>query len=650
MIFIRTLIIFSLSVTTISQANAVQVVAENYSVKGSACLGQDCNNGESFGNDTVRLKENNTRIRLWDTDIADDFVKGGFELQANDSANGGRNHFSFGQTDTEQQLSNGFTNGYDAAGNFHMPLPEGSPVFAQDGSPILVFIIAPSVFLTRDHVSIGHSSIAKEDALSIGHPTLLRQLKFVAAGLVETDILITGQINSYDPLSVQKQTLDAAALTLADIEAKLNEIDKYLDVQSGLDNDADGSPDFTDADDDNDGIPDNQENGDFNRDGIPDNQQKEGSVDGLGAGSLSFLNLLLLALLSLKRSFFKVILLCTPLITFSANAAANCGSDSHWSDIDCFYIGAGIAQSTLSSDTNDTAWEDDNQSQAFSVYAGRDLGDRLRTEAGYSKLGESTFNHRNPFISDEESIEYQAGYANAQYSFWKPSYQWDVYAGLGASWVKTQASKGLNSQDESSLRALTTLGAGWHITPKFHLQARSQYFAGAGFSNGLALNYYFGKANQRSTQKNLPSMRDINEQLSSEPSASGTANSSIESYSSLACTPSFENTVMAFTYQAGQTTLSPSQVATLTTWLANGSLLENSSIVIAGHSDQQGTALNNLKVSAIRAEKAALLLIAQGADEKQIQIQAMGEFDPLSQNPDDNRRIEIEVNQTIACP
>ena len=44
-----------------------QVILDDLIVDGSACIGQDCNNGESFGFDTIRLKENNLRIKAEDT-------------------------------------------------------------------------------------------------------------------------------------------------------------------------------------------------------------------------------------------------------------------------------------------------------------------------------------------------------------------------------------------------------------------------------------------------------------------------------------------------------------------------------------------------------------------------------------------------------
>lgn len=70
-----------------------QVIADDLIVQGSACLGFDCVNNESFGFDTLRLKENNTRIKFNDTSV-DSFPATNWQLTANDSASGGRNQFS----------------------------------------------------------------------------------------------------------------------------------------------------------------------------------------------------------------------------------------------------------------------------------------------------------------------------------------------------------------------------------------------------------------------------------------------------------------------------------------------------------------------------------------------------------------------------
>lgn len=75
-------------------AVADQVIADDLIVTFSACIGNDCANGESFGFDTLRLKENNTRIKFDDTSASGSFPFNDWQLTANESDNGGLNKFS----------------------------------------------------------------------------------------------------------------------------------------------------------------------------------------------------------------------------------------------------------------------------------------------------------------------------------------------------------------------------------------------------------------------------------------------------------------------------------------------------------------------------------------------------------------------------
>ncbi|MCP4658330.1 MAG: hypothetical protein GY856_23195 [bacterium] len=70
------------------------LINDDLIVDGSACIGFDCVNGESFGFDTLRLKENNLRIKFEDTSVAASYPDNDWQLTANDSANGGANKFS----------------------------------------------------------------------------------------------------------------------------------------------------------------------------------------------------------------------------------------------------------------------------------------------------------------------------------------------------------------------------------------------------------------------------------------------------------------------------------------------------------------------------------------------------------------------------
>ena len=70
-----------------------QVINEDLIVDGSACVGTDCTSGESFGFDTIRMKENNTRLKFIDTSSSGSFPTTDWELIANDSNNGGAEKF-----------------------------------------------------------------------------------------------------------------------------------------------------------------------------------------------------------------------------------------------------------------------------------------------------------------------------------------------------------------------------------------------------------------------------------------------------------------------------------------------------------------------------------------------------------------------------
>lgn len=63
-------------------------------VDGSLCVGLDCTSVESFGSDTVRLKENNLRIHFDDTSASGSFPSNDWRITINDSSNGGGSYFS----------------------------------------------------------------------------------------------------------------------------------------------------------------------------------------------------------------------------------------------------------------------------------------------------------------------------------------------------------------------------------------------------------------------------------------------------------------------------------------------------------------------------------------------------------------------------
>jgi hypothetical protein len=70
-----------------------QVIPDDLIVQGSGCFGFDCVNNESFGFDTIRLKENNLRIKAEDTSVGT-YPTNDWQLSFNSSDSGGPSNFT----------------------------------------------------------------------------------------------------------------------------------------------------------------------------------------------------------------------------------------------------------------------------------------------------------------------------------------------------------------------------------------------------------------------------------------------------------------------------------------------------------------------------------------------------------------------------
>ncbi len=117
-----------------TMANADQVILDDLIVDGSACIGQDCVNGESFGFDTIRIKENNLRIKAQDTSTTASFPTQDWELTFNESDNGGENKFSV--TAVSPISSIPFTI-EDGAGNNALYIDDGGEIGFGTDTPVV---------------------------------------------------------------------------------------------------------------------------------------------------------------------------------------------------------------------------------------------------------------------------------------------------------------------------------------------------------------------------------------------------------------------------------------------------------------------------------------------------------------------------------
>jgi hypothetical protein len=79
---------------TDNTSNALDIVhLDDVIIQFSLCIGNDCVNGENFGFDTQRLKENNLRIHFDDTSNSGSFPSNDWRIVINDSSNGGSSYF-----------------------------------------------------------------------------------------------------------------------------------------------------------------------------------------------------------------------------------------------------------------------------------------------------------------------------------------------------------------------------------------------------------------------------------------------------------------------------------------------------------------------------------------------------------------------------
>lgn len=69
------------------------VISGDLTVYNSLCVGFDCLNSETYGSDTIRLKENNLRIHADDTSTAASFPNQDWRLEFNSNLNGGAEYF-----------------------------------------------------------------------------------------------------------------------------------------------------------------------------------------------------------------------------------------------------------------------------------------------------------------------------------------------------------------------------------------------------------------------------------------------------------------------------------------------------------------------------------------------------------------------------
>lgn len=70
-------------------------------------------------------------------------------------------------------------------------------------------------------------------------------------------------------------------------------------------------------------------------------------------------------------------------------------------------------------------------------------------------------------------------------------------------------------------------------------------------------------------------------------------------------------------------------------------------LTVSGHTDQSGSKAYNQKLSEQRAQLVAEILTTYGVSPSQLIVDGYGETVPVSDKPEENRRVELEYSQTL---
>ena len=253
-----------------SVSMADEIIEEHLIVDKGMCVGLDCVNGEDVIPGELRLKENNARIRLHNTDIAkeqgvENVFGESWYLEANDSANGGPSYFDFQVKSIvkDNLLSDGTATAFncdDIAVNKYDPnnlptaglVPQGGEIFIPQLIPtscefnggficlhqcvandqlrhsrarVLTFGSQAGDQPFADSVAIGFNpdfnARPEKQVVALGHNDLKRQLVHLADAIEQTDLV--------NLRGLKFQRVEAMLAQIVQLNAQLDNIENRID-------------------------------------------------------------------------------------------------------------------------------------------------------------------------------------------------------------------------------------------------------------------------------------------------------------------------------------------------------------------------------------------------------------------------------------
>ncbi len=216
---------FGLIIFSFGPVQADQVINDNLIVTAGTCVGNDCVNNETFGVNTLILKENNTRILLDDTSSEPGFASQDWWLIANESVNGGSNFFAVSDSDIlrTEDVTFDFTTYIDSTYGYLKSFPPGIWIPIPDSPDLSISYDAGGTLQCRDglgtaipcptelirSVAVSHpeeldfvvdpgnnSFHIQQDAVLVGSSTDTRLLSHVADGVEAQDVISVSQLDN----------------------------------------------------------------------------------------------------------------------------------------------------------------------------------------------------------------------------------------------------------------------------------------------------------------------------------------------------------------------------------------------------------------------------------------------------------------------
>jgi len=331
--------------------------------------------------------------------------------------------------------------------------------------------------------------------------------------------------------------------------------------------------------------------------------------------------------------------------SMTANAQTNQAGCLSWvveKPAQCFYFGVGSGTGFLQTNTDGTGWNSADENNAnLSVFLGRTLSENWSAQMGYSQLGSSKLTHNNPAITQTQNIDYDAKYLKAVRNIWQMDQRLSFSANGGFAWLASKASSGVNLSEQETLKATLGLTADWRVNTRWQAQAQVNHYQDTASVFNLALVYHFeqpsglftASADKKDTYEQELELSDIAVVIEEPQICQVLSGTQLTLY--------FDNSSDALNQLAQDQ---------LNNWWTSLEHPNHVEFMIEGHSDKQGTALNNLRFSKQRAINVASQLANKGFPEEKLKVDGSGEFNLASEeNANLNRRVDIWVLRDGHC-